>query len=310
MSQSALHTFHIPVLGLGYSIDTPVKVARFGISSVVSIIEDELVEKMREYHCNLFDEEYLAITVKDEDYRARRITAYLNLLDRIVKNQVKKLKQQSFEDGNDIVKYFELLPDNSDIRAEYMKMCALPDGNEKKLSQNHLRNKIKAGAIDVNIMSKIDNLSYASDGTPLPPEFSDALAAFRGFANSSLKSSVVLSAGYNPRLYSYIENFNDFFPDGEGNLEKKIVLKVSDYRSALIQGKILAKKGIWISEFRIESGLNCGGHAFATDGYLLGPILEEFRQKRSNFRMSCSIYVTVQILPKAIIYSIRYHTLK
>ena len=32
-----LHSFHIPVLGLGYSIDTPVKVARFGISSVISI---------------------------------------------------------------------------------------------------------------------------------------------------------------------------------------------------------------------------------------------------------------------------------
>ncbi len=37
---------------------------------------------------------------------------------------------------------------------------------------------------------------------------------------------------------------------------------------------------MWVSEFRIESGLNCGGHAFATHGYLLGPILEEFKQKR------------------------------
>jgi hypothetical protein len=37
---------------------------------------------------------------------------------------------------------------------------------------------------------------------------------------------------------------------------------------------------LWVSEYRIESGLNCGGHAFATDGYLLGPILEEFRQNR------------------------------
>ncbi|HRQ51136.1 MAG TPA: hypothetical protein PLR74_11405, partial [Agriterribacter sp.] len=53
-------------------------------------------------------------------------------------------------------------------------------------------------------------------------------------------------------------------------------------RSALIQGKYLAKKGIWVSEFRIESGLNCGGHAFATDGYLLGPILEEFKVKKEE----------------------------
>ena len=50
----------------------------------------------------------------------------------------------------------------------------------------------------------------------------------------------------------------------------------------MIQGKFLAKKGLWISEFRIESGLNCGGHAFATDGLLLGPILEEFKMKRTQ----------------------------
>jgi hypothetical protein len=37
-----------------------------------------------------------------------------------------------------------------------------------------------------------------------------------------------------------------------------------------------------VSEYRIESGLNCGGHAFATDGYLLGPVLEEFKEKRQE----------------------------
>jgi hypothetical protein len=36
-----------------------------------------------------------------------------------------------------------------------------------------------------------------------------------------------------------------------------------------------------VSEFRIESGLNCGGHAFATDGLLMGPILDEFRDRRA-----------------------------
>jgi hypothetical protein len=49
-----------------------------------------------------------------------------------------------------------------------------------------------------------------------------------------------------------------------------------------VQGKFLAKKGIWVSEFRIESGLNCGGHAFATTGYLLGPVLEEFKENRQT----------------------------
>jgi hypothetical protein len=86
----------------------------------------------------------------------------------------------------------------------------------------------------------------------------------------------------NPRLYGYIAHFDDFFPDANGYIKKKIILKVSDYRSAIIQGKFLAKKGLWISEYRIESGLNCGGHAFATDGYLMGPILAEFRDRRQE----------------------------
>ena len=43
--RAPVHTFHIPVMGLGYTIDTPLKVAHMGISSVVSIIEDELVER-------------------------------------------------------------------------------------------------------------------------------------------------------------------------------------------------------------------------------------------------------------------------
>ena len=65
-------------------------------------------------------------------------------------------------------------------------------------------------------------------------------------------------------------------------LEKKIILKVSDYRSALIQGNFLAKKGLWVSEYRIESGLNCGGHAFATEGFLLGPILARISKKNET----------------------------
>ncbi len=57
------HTFHIPVMGLGFTIDTPVKVARFGISSVVSIIEDHLVEQMRAFYCDQEGEEYFPIKV-------------------------------------------------------------------------------------------------------------------------------------------------------------------------------------------------------------------------------------------------------
>jgi len=161
-------------------------------------------------------------------------------------------------------------------------MLATTDPAEKLALQAELRNNVKAGSIDVNIMTKLDTVNYSKDGKELSPEFSDALAALRGYAKSTLNSAIVFSAGLNRRLYTYVEEFKDFYADATGNIKKKIVLKVSDFRSSLTQGKIFAKKGVWVSEFRVESGLNCGGHLFATEGYLLGPILEEFKTKRKE----------------------------
>ncbi|QPH40874.1 hypothetical protein [Pedobacter endophyticus] len=278
-----LHTFHIPVLGLGYSIDTPLKVARYGISSVVSIVDDELTERMRAYHTKKAGLEFVPIPKSQTDYRARRIEAYLNLLNDLVAVQFGFIRQQKFDSGSDICRYFELLPDCSALKQGYDLMLDYPEGTSRQVFQNRLREAIRAGAIDVNIMAKVDKMNYLDD------EFTgdantDALAALRGFAMSKLSSSVILSAGMNPKLYTYIASFNDFFPDEKGSIKKKIILKVSDFRSALIQAKFLAKKGLWVSEFRVESGLNCGGHAFATEGYLLGPILEEFKAKRVAMR--------------------------
>ncbi len=281
MTNISNHTFHIPVMGLAFTIDTPIRVARFGISSVVSIIQDTLVEQMREFHAKQVGEEYIPIPIDDMDHRAKRITAYLNLIQRIVNKQMENLIAEPFEKGRDIVRYFELLPENSALKKLYLEMKEAK-GDAKEQIQQQLRKQIIAGSIDVNIMSKIDNQNYSKDGQLLPIDYSDAVSVFRGFAKSSLSSSIVFSAGLNPRLFSFIENFPDFFPDKNGYIKKKIILKVSDYRSAIIQGKFLAKKGLIVSEFRIESGLNCGGHAFPTDGYLLGPILEEFKVKKQE----------------------------
>ncbi|MBK8875602.1 MAG: hypothetical protein IPN13_17465 [Bacteroidetes bacterium] len=145
-----------------------------------------------------------------------------------------------------------------------------------------LRNMVVQGSIDVNILTKTDRDNYDKSGE-LIPDGSDAVAALRGYGNSKLRNSaIVFSAGMNPRLYGYLEKLPAFYPNESEVTKKRITIKVSDYRSALIQGKFLAKKGLWVSEFRIESGLNCGGHAFATDGYLLGPILDEFKTNRNE----------------------------
>ena len=281
MTNSQLHTFHIPVLGLAFSIDTPIRVGRFGISSVISIVDDILIEHMRRHYANLYGETYNPITVRDEDYRARRITAYLNLLQKIVQKQIIALKASAFEKGSEIVKYFEMLPDSSSLKTLYRHMTHTTDSTKQTALQTELRTKIVPGDIDVNIMTKLDKVNLGRNKEQLPIEFTDALSSLRGFTKSGLNSSVILSAGLNPRLFSYMGQHSEFFPDENGFLKKRVILKVSDYRSAIIQGKILAKKGIWISEFRIESGLNCGGHAFPSHGFLLGPILEEFRTNRS-----------------------------
>ncbi|MEI7907782.1 MAG: hypothetical protein WCI84_10555, partial [Bacteroidota bacterium] len=274
------HTFHVPVMGIGFTIDTPVKVAHYGISSVMSLVDDILVEKMREFYSKKLDLPFSPITEKNSsDHRAERITAYLNMVDEIVHSKFAELKRSIHDTGEEVQKYIDMLPDFSDVKKQFQEMIA----------KNTVRDDIAAwidkhlhpGSIDVNIMTKLDKDNYRGDAK-LPNEFNDAHAALRGYAQSTLRSCIVFSAGMNPRLYSYIEKFGDFYPDETGDIKKKIILKVSDYRSAIIQGKFLAKKGLWVSEYRIESGLNCGGHAFATDGYLMGPILEEFKKNRQE----------------------------
>lgn len=276
------HTFHIPVLGLGYSIDTPIKVAKYGISSVASIVDDELIERMRIHYARQRGEDDTPIAKSEPDYRSRRITTYLDLMQSIVEEGFENLKSQPFGVCSDIDRYFSLLPADSKLKARYEAMLKMPDCVEKDAEASELRAQLVPGSIDVNIMSKVDKMNTDSEGNLLDDIYTDALAALRGFALSRLSSSIILSAGMNPHLYSYLEAFADFFPDAEGNFRKKVILKVSDYRSALIQAKFLAKKGIWVSEFRIESGLNCGGHAFATEGNLLGPVLEEFKNRRDE----------------------------
>ncbi len=275
-----VHTFHIPVLGLAFSIDTPLRVARFGIASVISIVDDVLIERMREHYSRVYGKPYTVINQRDDDHRARRITAYLNLVNQIVHEQTAKLRASAFEQGSEIVKYFEMLADHSPLKALYRRLGAARDTAHRENLEEELRSRIVAGAIDVNIMTKLDKVNIPRHNAEPLPDSTDAVAALRGFVRSDLDSSVVLSAGLNPRLFSYMQRCPEFLPDSDGTSPKRVILKVSDYRSAFIQGKILAKKGIWISEYRIESGLNCGGHAFATDGVLLGPILQEFKEKR------------------------------
>lgn len=277
------HSFHVPVMGTGFTIDTPLKLSQYGIDSVISLGDDLLLEKLRKVISSKFNVPYEEISQQVDDYRAKRITCYLNLLKDIAEQNFEEIKHEIIEKDKETHDYFSFLPDCSSIKQEFknfISKCSVTSEIKKWINS-----KLYMGSIDVNIMTKIDKDKF-HNGEKLSTIYNDAHASLRGYANSKLNSSIILSAGMNPRLYGYLEQFEDFYPDKNGQIKKKIVLKVSDYRSAYVQGKFLARKGLWVSEYRIESGLNCGGHAFATEGYLMGPILKEFRENKESLRES------------------------
>lgn len=289
--QYGLHTFHIPVMGTGFSVDTPIRLAHFGISSVISIVDDLLLERIRPYYCRRYDLPYHPISSGETDVRARRITAYLNMVHEIVAINMETIRRQPFFEPNDKQKYFELLPEDSPLKKSYLKLLEMPEGPQRHDFENELSQRMEAGSIDVNIMVKLDLPRTDANGNPLGEEFSDAKAALRGYANSCLSSGMVFSAGINQSLFRYMSCFRDFYRDASGGIKKKIIIKVSDFRSAMIQGRFLAKMGLEVSEFRIESGLNCGGHAFPANGKLLPSLLQEFKEKRDQLATEFQPYI-------------------
>src|SRR5690554_819210 len=105
------HSFHIPVMGIGFTIDSPIKVAQYGIDSVVSLVDDELMEKLRKVYSKKFKISYIEISNKINDYRAKRITSYLNLLKEASEQKFEELKNSA----NGLKDYFNLFPsENSD----------------------------------------------------------------------------------------------------------------------------------------------------------------------------------------------------
>lgn len=279
MAQQSLHTFHIPVMGTGFTVDTPLKVAPWGVDSVISLVDDVLIEQMRKYYCEKYSLPYTEISNKEEDARAKRITAYLDMLDDLINSSFNEIINSPLEEGSPFWQFMELLPAGP-VKDALKSAVDLPQDQQQD-ALREIRSNLAPGSIDVNIMTKLDGVPYVGN-TPLDSKYSYGQAALRGFSESKVGASVVLSAGMNPRLFDMFTKYEDYKPNTQGLLKKKVVLKVSDFRSAMLQGRMLARKGIWVSEFRVESGLNCGGHAFASKGNLMGPILEEFKEGRTK----------------------------
>ena len=116
------HSFHIPVMGIGFTIDTPLKVSQYGIDSVIAIANDTLLERLRKMYCGRFNIPYEEITEKKEDFRAKRITSFLNLINNLAKKNFEDLRNATVAQSNDIKAYFNMLPDMSTIKQEFFDL--------------------------------------------------------------------------------------------------------------------------------------------------------------------------------------------
>ena len=259
-----VHKIHIPVMGICYTADTPIRVAYLGITSVISLVDDGLLEEYR-----LAYAERLGLDLgSPQTTRIGRIRSYLDFVADEVERKFTRLCAERFDGGSDKDLYFLMLPQDSCLRVEYDRVMS-KTGIARIAAEASLTGKMEPGGIQANIMVGLNHEEAAFD-------------AVRGFAASKVSGALVLSAGVNLSVFEEIAKCKDFYRTSACSPKKKIILKVSDYRSALIQGRYLAKKGLEVYEYRIESGVNCGGHAFFETKKLLLDVVREFIERREE----------------------------
>jgi len=148
------HNFHIPVMGIGYTIDSPLKVAAYGINSVISLVDDILLERLRKYYMEVNHLKYIEISNKTIDFRALRITAYLDLMQDLIQDKINKLKTIESLQSKEYVDFVKHLPTNSTLSK------ALKNSKSLKEVKRLIHKNLVPGSIDVNIMTKVDKTNY------------------------------------------------------------------------------------------------------------------------------------------------------
>ena len=152
------------------------------------------------------------------------------------------MQASPFEPESEITRYYEMLPETA-LKERYREMLECDDPDHKLELQEELRRRAVPGSIDVNIMSKVDfrRLPARREAAGRVRCGDGRSTRIRQPARSARRS--FSRRGSTPGFYTYAATFKDFLPDDTGQCKKKIILKVSDYHSAVVQGKFLAQAG-------------------------------------------------------------------
>src|SRR5690606_4257671 len=121
-----IHSFHIPVMGIAFTVDTPLKVAPMGIDSAISLVDDVLLEKLRKMYCEKFQVPYIEIHDNIQDFRAKRITSYLNLIQELAQRKFEQLKDLTQGYSQGLLDYIELLPKASTLGKKIRELVQDP----------------------------------------------------------------------------------------------------------------------------------------------------------------------------------------
>ena len=111
-----LQSFHIPVMGIGHSVDTPIRVAPFGISSVISLVDDLLLEQLRHYYSRGNGLPWTAIPREAKDGRAKKNHRLSGPGPAPGDRRMEAIRREPFFRNNDKDAYFQLLPEESPLR--------------------------------------------------------------------------------------------------------------------------------------------------------------------------------------------------
>jgi hypothetical protein len=120
------HRFHIPVMGTGHSIDTPLRVARWGISSVISLVDDILVEQVHRLHAERRGIPFKGGGSPRSQGPRRKDPPVHGFPAPAGAGQMAELRAQSFADDSDKTRWFAMLPESSPLKAEWIRLKSLP----------------------------------------------------------------------------------------------------------------------------------------------------------------------------------------
>ena len=145
-------------MGTAFTAETPLRVAKYGIDSVIALADDVLLERLRKIYSDENDITYLEIKNNTKDYRSNRITAYLDMVNDLVSEKFDEFITSTSSKFEEVKKYFEMLPDGSSIKDDFHEIISKSFTFEDL--SDWLKQSLSFGSIDVNIMTKVDKDNY------------------------------------------------------------------------------------------------------------------------------------------------------